>query len=81
MLVPARARELIEEGAKQALPMKAVAPYDPGNRARSRSSTRTRPRPRQIRFQYGVEFLDGRTIVSRADDWWSAWMQFYFMDS
>jgi hypothetical protein len=26
-----------------------------------------------------VELLDDRTIVSRADDWWSAWKQFFFV--
>jgi len=26
----------------------------------------------------GVEVLDGRRIRSTADDWWSAWRQFYF---
>jgi hypothetical protein len=35
---------------------------------------------RQMRFQHGVEFLDDRTIVSRADDWWTAWKQFFFVD-
>jgi hypothetical protein len=25
-----------------------------------------------------VEIIDGRTLVSRADDWWTAWRQFYF---
>jgi len=26
----------------------------------------------------GVERLDARNVVSRADDWWSAWHQFFF---
>ena len=30
-----------------------------------------------MRFQPGVEFLDARTIVSKADDWWTAWKQFF----
>ena len=34
----------------------------------------------RMRFQHGVQFLDDRTIVSRADDWWSAWKQFFFVD-
>jgi hypothetical protein len=25
-----------------------------------------------------VEQLDDLTLVSRADDWWTAWSQFYF---
>ena len=78
-LPPRKARAMIEDGAKRALKdLKAVAPYDPG-------------RPCEIRVQYaspdlvykfqhrpGVEIVDPRTIVSRADDWWSAWKQFYF---
>jgi hypothetical protein len=35
--------------------------------------------PQKLRFQAGVELLDDRTIVSRADDWWSAWKQFFFV--
>ena len=34
--------------------------------------------PQKLRFQAGVELVDDRTIVSRADDWWSAWKQFFF---
>ena len=30
------------------------------------------------RFRAGVEIVDEREIVSRADDWWTAWRQFYF---
>ena len=26
----------------------------------------------------GVEVTGPRTLVSRADDWWTAWTQFYF---
>ena len=78
-ITPAKARERIEEGAKRALgELRGMTPYDPG-------------RPCEIRVEYmrsnlvepfhhraGVEVVDGRTIVSRADDWWSAWRQFYF---
>ena len=31
-----------------------------------------------LRFRVGVELVDARTIVSRADTWWEAWKQFYF---
>jgi len=34
--------------------------------------------PQKLRFQAGVEIVDPRTIVSRADDWWTAWKQFFF---
>ena len=82
MLVPARARELIEEGAKQALSdLKAVAPYDPGRPCEVKVEYKHTTAARQMRFQHGVEFLDDRTIVSKADDWWTAWKQFFFVDS
>jgi D-amino peptidase len=78
-LPPVKARELIEAGAGRALGnLDAVAPYVPG-------------RPCEIKVQYGspdlvekyrhrpeIEIVDPRTIVSRADDWWTAWKQFYF---
>ena len=34
--------------------------------------------PDRLRFRPGVERVDDRTIVSRADTWWEAWKQFYF---
>ena len=82
MIVPAKARELIEEGAKKALSdLKAVAPYDPGKPCEVKVEYKHTTAARQMRFQQGVEFLDDRTIVSRADDWWTAWKQFFFVDS
>src|SRR5512132_409979 len=81
MLVPSRARELIEAGAKQALSdLKAVQPYDPGKPCEVKVEYKHTTAARQMRFQHGVNFLDDRTIVSRADDWWTAWKQFFFVD-
>jgi D-amino peptidase len=81
MLVPARARELIEKGAKKALSdLNAVAPYDPGKPCEIKVEYKHTAAPAQLRFQHGVELVDDRTIVSRADDWWSAWKQFFFVD-
>ena len=53
ILTPARARELIEDGARQALSdLAAVAPYDPGQPCEMRaSSTRTRTPPDALRFR------------------------------
>ena len=82
MIVPSKARELIEEGAKKALSdLKAVAPYDPGKPCEVKVEYKHTTAARQMRFQHGVEFLDDRTIVSLADDWWTAWKQFFFVDS
>src|SRR6478672_3108558 len=79
MIVPARARELIEEGAKRALSdLKAVAPYDPGKPCEVKVEYKNTAPPQKLRFQSGVELVDDRTIASRADDWWSAWKQFFF---
>jgi D-amino peptidase len=79
MLPPPRARELIEDGAKKALAdLNAVKPYDPGKPCEVKVEYMTTEPPRKLRFQPGVEIVDDRTIVSRADDWWTAWKQFFF---
>ena len=78
-LPPVRARELIEDGAKRALKdPKAVAPYDPGHPCEIRVQYASPDLVYRFRYRHGVEIVDSRTIVSRADDWWSAWTQFYF---
>jgi len=78
-LPPVVARELIQEGAKRALSnLSAVQPWDPGRPAEIKVQY-SQPRDVQkLRFRHGVEVVDPRTIVSRADDWWTAWKQFYF---
>ena len=78
-LTPARARELIEDGAKRALAdLKAVPPYDPGKPCEIRIEFTTPDRLVEYRNRKGVEQLDAMTLVSRADDWWTAWRQFFF---
>jgi len=77
MIPPVRAREMIEEGAKRALTdLSAVSPYDPGKPCEIRVEFKLAPD--KLRFRAGVERVDDRTIVSRADTWWEAWKQFYF---
>ena len=79
LLAPKQARELVEEGAKSALSdLKAVPPYDPGKPCEIKVEYKGTTPPQKLRFQSGVELVDDRTIVSRADDWWSAWKQFFF---
>ena len=76
---PVRARELIEDGARRSLAdLAAVAPYDPGRPAEVRVEYTRSDDVERLRHRHGIEALDGRTVVSRADDWWSAWRQFYF---
>jgi len=77
-----RARELIEDGAKRALgDLSAVAPYDPGHPCEIRVEYKVTEVPRRLAQLANVELVDPRTIVSRADDWWSAWKQFFFHQS
>jgi D-amino peptidase len=79
MIAPPRARELVEEGAKQALSdLKAVPPYDPGKPCEIKVEYKWTEPAANLRYRSGVELLDPRTIVSRADDWWTAWKQFFF---
>jgi D-amino peptidase len=78
-LPAARARELIEDGAKRALAdLKAVAPYDPGRPGEITVDFNTSDHAERYRFRAGVEITEPRQIVSRADDWWTAWKQFFF---
>src|SRR6266550_4490530 len=79
MLPPARARELVEAGAKQAVSnLQAVEPYDPGKPSEIRVEFKSTIPASKLRFRAGVELVDPRTIVSRGDDWWTAWRQFFF---
>jgi D-amino peptidase len=74
-----RARELIEEGARQALAdVDAVAPYDPGRPCEIRVEYKVTDTPQKLARRPAVEQIAARTIVSRADDWWTAWQQFFF---
>jgi D-amino peptidase len=74
-----RARALIEDGAKRALQdLSAVTPYDPGRPCEIQVDFTTPDRLIEYRNRRGVEVTGPLTIVSRADDWWTAWSQFYF---
>jgi D-amino peptidase len=79
MIPPPRARELVEAGAKQALSdLKAVPPYDPGKPCEIKVEYKWTEPAANLRHRSGVELVDPRTIISRADDWWTAWKQFFF---
>jgi D-amino peptidase len=79
LLQPDRARQLVEAGSKQALTdLKAVEPYDPGRPCEIKVEYKWTAPAASLRYRAGVELLDARTIVSRADDWWTAWKQFFF---
>ena len=77
-VAPKRARELIEAGARRALAdLTAVAPYDPGSPCEIRVELTSTSAMEEFRTKHGVEVVDSRQFVSRADDWWSAWRQFF----
>ena len=79
LLQPGRARELVEAGSKEALSdLKAVEPYDPGRPCEIKVEYKWTAPAASLRHRSGVELLDARTLVSRADDWWTAWKQFFF---
>jgi D-amino peptidase len=76
---PIRARELIESAAVRALSdLTAVRAYDPGRPCEIRIELSASDEVERYRHHPVVEIADGRTLVSRADDWWTAWRQFYF---
>jgi D-amino peptidase len=76
---PLRARDLIEDGARSALAdLGAVAPYDPGSPCEIRVELTSTSAADEYRRKHGVETVNSREIVSRADTWWAAWQQFFF---
>jgi D-aminopeptidase len=69
---------MIEQAATDALRNPgAVAPYDPGSPCEIRVELAVSEEVERYRHSPIVEVADGRTLVSRADDWWTAWSQFY----
>jgi len=77
-VAPLRARELIEEAARTALgDLNAVAPYDPGRPCEIRVELTITSALDEYRHKPGVEVVGSREFVSRADDWWTAWRQFF----
>jgi D-amino peptidase len=78
-LPPARARRLIEEGAQRALEKDPKpSPFDPGNPCEIEVELSSPELVEPYRHRLGVEVTGPLTMVSRADDWWSAWRQFFF---
>jgi len=74
-----KARELIEDGARRALAdLHAVRAYDPGRPCEILVDFNTSEHVEQYRFRPGVEITGSRQIASRAEDWWTAWRQFFF---
>jgi D-amino peptidase len=77
-VAPLRARELIEEGAKSALKkLDAVEPYDPGKPCEIAVEFLYPGEVDKYRGRHGVEVTGIDSIVSRGDDWWTAWRQLF----
>ena len=78
-IAPARARELIEDAARLALAdLHAVPPYRLESPVEIEVDFSTSDQVEAYRWRGGVEVVGPRQIVSRADDWWTAWKQFFF---
>ena len=78
-LPPARARALIEAGAKEAVERRdRVPPYDPGKPCEVEVVFASPDLVAPYRFRHGIEVTGPVSIVSRAGDWWTAWRQFFF---
>jgi D-amino peptidase len=74
-----RARELIEDAARRSLAdLSAVPPYLPGEPCEILVDFNTSDYVERFRYRAGVEITGSRQISSRADDWWTAWRQFFF---
>jgi len=56
---------------------RAVEPYDPGRPCAVEVEFMTTDALDEYRSKAGVEVTGPLTLVSRADDWWAAWKQFY----
>ena len=68
-----------EAAAKEAVEKRdRIPPYDPGKPCEIEADFADAGFAERYRHRHGVEIADGRTVVSRADDWWTAWRQFYF---
>jgi D-amino peptidase len=77
-VAPLRARPMIEEAARSCLgDLGAVAPYVPGRPCEIRAEFINTAAFDDYRRRAGVEVAGERTVVSRGDDFWTAWRQLY----
>ena len=78
---PLRAREMIEDGAKNALTdLTVVPPYVPAKPTTIKIETGTVDQLADFKGRAGVEITGALTAESRADDWMTAWNQFWPYD-
>ncbi len=75
---PRRARELIEHGARTATESAgSVTPYEPGAPCEIEVVLASPSHAEPYRHRSDVELRGSSTVVSRADDWWTAWKRIY----
>jgi D-amino peptidase len=69
---------MIEDGARQALKdLKAVRPYVPAKPTTITVDLGSVDNAAQFRGRQGVEVVEPLKVVSRADDWMTAWNQIW----
>jgi D-aminopeptidase len=69
---------MIEAGAKEALAdLGAVEPYRLESPCEIEVELASSDLTDEYQNRNGIELKDPRTIISRADDWWTAWKQIY----
>jgi D-amino peptidase len=75
---PVRARQMIEDGAKNALAdLTAVAPYVPAKPCEITVELSTVETAAPFRGRHGVEVIEPLKVVSKAADWMQAWDQIW----
>jgi D-amino peptidase len=75
---PVRARQMIEDGARQALQnLQAVKPYVPARPTTITVELGSVDNAAQFRGRYGVEIVEPLKVVSRGQDWLEAWNQIW----
>lgn len=75
---PVRAREMIEAGAEQALrELSAVGPYDPGKPCEITIELGNVDSALRFKGKHGVEIVEPLKVVSKGQDWMSAWNQIW----
>lgn len=78
-LTPRAAREQIEHKVREALDLehlKALKVFNP-KPATLKVELATIDQANQYRGQTGIEIVDERTVISRGEDFWQAWDQFW----
>jgi D-amino peptidase len=77
-LAPARARDLLEAAAREAVTNTTVAPvYSPGSPCTIVVELATPDHADVFRHRANVTLTDPRTVESTADTWWDAWRAIY----